>query len=168
MDTPSFGQYKSTTAGSGTGCGATREAEMVEAPTNSLVKYNLRLTSPTNHAKTSGPSGQQRAWGRTPSSAPRAPASSGLPRESGGSTPDLWKHPALSLRLACPWGAACRWGGGGPSRRGWPSTVVRGVWCQALSLPRLSAGCRGPLSTCCGRGCGCVWCVWCLCIYQCK
>ena len=25
---------------------------------------------------------------------------------------------------------------GGRPRRGWPATVVRGVWCQALSLPR--------------------------------
>ena len=34
-------------------------------------------------------------------------------------------------------GAACRGGGGGPSPGGqWPATVVRGVWCQALSLPR--------------------------------
>ena len=33
-------------------------------------------------------------------------------------------------------GAACRKGGGRPSRGGWPFTVVRGVWCQALSLPR--------------------------------
>ena len=39
---------------------------------------------------------------------------------------------------------------------GLPRAVVRGVWVQALSLPRLPvlwAGCRGPLSTCCGRGC---------------
>ena len=120
------GQYKSTTAGSGTGCGATREAEMVEAPTNSLVKYNLRLTSPTNHAKTSGPSGQQRAWDRTPSSAPRAPASSGLPRESGGSTPDLWKH---------------RWaqqphqhtgGGGGDVRGKCKSPKYTAIWCAPI------------------------------------
>ena len=33
-------------------------------------------------------------------------------------------------------GAACRGGGRRLSRGGWPSTVVRGVWCQALSLPR--------------------------------
>ena len=36
-----------------------------------------------------------------------------------------------------------------------PSTVARGVWGQALPLPRLPAhwaGCWGPLSTCCGRG----------------
>ena len=41
---------------------------------------------------------------------------------------------------------------------GWPDTVVRGVWCQALSLPRppvLWAGCRGPLPTGCGCGGGC-------------
>ena len=25
---------------------------------------------------------------------------------------------------------------GGRPRGGWPATVVRGVWCQALSLPR--------------------------------
>ena len=37
-----------------------------------------------------------------------------------------------------------------------PLAVVRGVWGQALPLPRLPAflaGCRGPLPTCCGRGC---------------
>ena len=33
-------------------------------------------------------------------------------------------------------GAACRGGGGVPSPGGWPATVVRGAWCQALSLPR--------------------------------
>ena len=38
---------------------------------------------------------------------------------------------------------------------GVPATVARGVWGQALPLPRLPvhwAGCWGPLSTCCGRG----------------
>ena len=38
---------------------------------------------------------------------------------------------------------------------GMPSTVARGVWGQALPLPRLPvhwAGCWGPLSTCRGRG----------------
>ena len=37
-----------------------------------------------------------------------------------------------------------------------PFAVVRGVWGQALPLPRLPslwAGCRGPPTTCCGRGC---------------
>ena len=32
-------------------------------------------------------------------------------------------------------GAACHGGGGRPSRGGWPSKVVRSVWCWALSLP---------------------------------
>ena len=41
--------------------------------------------------------------------------------------------PALSLWLR---GAACGGGGGRPSRGGWPCTVVRGVWCWALSLLR--------------------------------
>ena len=46
-------------------------------------------------------------------------------------------------------------GGGRASPGGMPSTVARGVWGQALPLPRLPAhwaGCWGPLSTCCGRG----------------
>ena len=47
-------------------------------------------------------------------------------------------------------------GGGRASPGGVPSTIVRGVWGQALSLPRLPAhwgGCWGPPPTCCGRGC---------------
>ena len=44
--------------------------------------------------------------------------------------------PTLSPWPARPVGAACRGGGGGPSPGGWPATVVRGVWCQPLSLPR--------------------------------
>ena len=45
--------------------------------------------------------------------------------------------------------------GGRASPGGVPSTIVRGVWCQALSLPRLPAhwaGCWGPPCTCCGLG----------------
>ena len=77
---------------------------------------------------------------------------------------------------ACPAPVPCSvwraWGGGGPvpvppylargcggggraSPGGVPSTVARGVRGQALPLPRLPAhwaGCRGPRSTCCGRG----------------
>ena len=44
-------------------------------------------------------------------------------------------------------------------RGGLPFAVLRGVWGQALPLPRLPAlraGCRGPLPTCCGRGCAAV------------
>ena len=36
-------------------------------------------------------------------------------------------------------GAACRRGRGGPSPWGWPSTVARAVWCEALSLSWLPA-----------------------------
>ena len=47
-------------------------------------------------------------------------------------------------------------GGGRASPGGVLSTIVRGVWGQALFLPRLPthwAGCWGPPATCCGRGC---------------
>ena len=53
-------------------------------------------------------------------------------------------------------GVARCWGGGRVSPGGVPSTFVRGVWGQALSLRRLPAhwaGCLGPPPTCCGRGC---------------
>ena len=63
-------------------------------------------------------------------------------------------------------GVARRGGGGRASSGRVPSAVVRGVWGQALLLPLLPAlwaGCRGSLATCCGRGCGCVRCAWCLC-----
>ena len=54
----------------------------------------------------------------------------------GGPTPSLWP--------ACPVGAACRGGGGGLSPWGWPATVVRGAWSQALSLPRPPVLWSGP------------------------
>ena len=44
--------------------------------------------------------------------------------------------------LHCPLGLHALWGlraaelVGGRPNGGWPATVVRGVWCQALSLPR--------------------------------
>ena len=62
-----------------------------------------------------------------------------------------------TVPLACmPCGGCLPRGWWGAVPRGdWPATVVRGVWCQALSLPRppvLRAGCRGPPPTCCGRG----------------
>ena len=73
--------------------------------------------------------------------------------------------PGPLLRLACLGGGGpvpvppyLAWGCGGGGRAspgGGPSTVARGVCGQALPLPRLPAhwaGCRGPRSTCCGRG----------------
>ena len=73
--------------------------------------------------------------------------------------------PGPLLNLACLGGGGpvpvppyLAWGCGGGGRAppgGVPSTFARGVWGQALPLPRLPAhraGCWGPLSTCCGRG----------------
>ena len=75
--------------------------------------------------------------------------------------------PATAPRRAPYRAGVARCGGGGrASPGGLPSAVVRGVWGQALPLTRLPAlwaGCRGSLGTCCGRGCGCVRCLWCLC-----
>ena len=84
----------------------------------------------------------RRCEGRLRSGAPPPPAVHPLGGLLGSATHVLWapacgwRGPALSPWLACPVGAACRWGGRGSSRGGWPATVVRGVWCQALSLPR--------------------------------
>ena len=47
---------------------------------------------------------------------------------SGPNTGPLGLHALLGLRAA---GLV-----GGRPQGGWPATVVRGVWCQALSLPR--------------------------------
>ena len=52
----------------------------------------------------------------------------------------VWVWGPNTVPLACMPCGGCvprGWCGGGPSRGGgWPATVVRGVWCQALSLPR--------------------------------
>ena len=65
--------------------------------------------------------------------------------------------PARAPQRAPSWAGVARCGGGGrASPGGVPSAIVRGVWGQALSLPRLPAhwaGCWGPPPTCCGRGC---------------
>ena len=76
----------------------------------------------------------------------------------GDPAPAPWRAP---LRA----GVERRGGGGRASPGGLPFAAVRGVWRQALPLPRLPAlwaGCQGSLTTCSGRGCGCVWCLWCL------
>ena len=59
------------------------------------------------------------------------------------------------LGLHALWGLRAAGVVGGRPLGGRPATVVRGVWCQALPLPRLPAlwaGCQCPLPTCCGRG----------------
>ena len=60
----------------------------------------------------------------------------------GSATHVLWARvcgcgsPTLSDWPACSVGLRAAGVVGGRPRGGWPATVVRGVWCQALSLPR--------------------------------
>ena len=79
----------------------------------------------------------------SPGGVPSTVVRSSLDGLLGSATHALWARvcgcgrPTLSPWPACPVGAACRGGGGGPSPGGgWRATVVRGAWCQALSLPR--------------------------------
>ena len=71
---------------------------------------------------------------------PAARPQGGLSRSA---THVLWARvcgrggPALSLWLACPTGGCMLRGWWEAPPAGWPSTVVRSVWCPALSLPRL-------------------------------
>ena len=63
------------------------------------------------------------------------PQTSNLKRRALGA--GVWVWGPNTVPLACmPCGGSVPrgWWGGRP-RGGWPATVVRGVWCQALSLP---------------------------------
>ena len=72
--------------------------------------------------------------GPCPSACP-APVPCSVCRARGGGGPV--PVPPYLAWIARPVGAACGGGGGVPSPGGgWPATVVRGVWCQALPLPR--------------------------------
>ena len=102
-----------------------------------------------------------RAWSGCPSGSPRVPFACVCARAPAASAPPppwvVWRaHLVRSWHWALvgpfPWGCG---GGGRAFPGGVPSTVARGVWGQALPLPRLPvhwAGCWGPLTTCCGRG----------------
>ena len=80
--------------------------------------------------------------GRLRSGAVPPPTARPLGGLLGSATHVLWARvcgcggPTLSPSPACPVGAVCRGAGGGPCPGGWPATVVRGAWSQALSLPR--------------------------------
>ena len=79
--------------------------------------------------------------GRLHSGALPPPAACPLGGLLGSATQVLWCECAGLGAQHCPFGlhalrgATCRGGGGRLSRGGWPSTVVRGFWCQGLSLP---------------------------------
>ena len=90
-----------------------------------------------------GGGASHRCEGRLRSGAPPPPTARLMSGLLGSATHGLWAWacgcggPTLSPWPAYPVGAACCGGSGGPSPGGgWPATVVRGVWCQALSLPR--------------------------------
>ena len=80
--------------------------------------------------------------GRLGSGAVPPPTARPLGGPLGSATHVLWARvcgsggPTLFPWPACPVGAVCRGVGGGPFPGGWPATIVRGVWCQALSLSR--------------------------------
>ena len=74
---------------------------------------------------------------------PRGPCASACPAPVLCSVWRAWQG-AVRSRFPPTWlGLHALWGlraaglvGGRPRGGGWPATVVRGVWCQALSLPR--------------------------------
>ena len=94
----------------------------------------------------------RRCEGRLRSGAPPPPTARPLGGLSGSTTTCCERACAGVGAHHCPLGLHALWGlraagvVGGRSRGGWPATVVRGVWCQALSLPRRpssGAGSRG-------------------------
>ena len=82
------------------------------------------------------PAPTARGW-RTPTARPVGGPSGEGQRLTSDAPHNGRRHaPRGRPSATCPVGAACCGGGGGPSPGGLPATVVRGVWCQALSLPR--------------------------------
>ena len=123
------------------GCCWCGRGDPAPAPQRAPLRAGIARCGGGGRASPGG--GAFRRWeGRLRSGASPPLAARPLGRLLGSATHVLWARvcgcggPALSPWLACPVGAACRGGGGGPSRGGWPATVLRGVWCQALSLSR--------------------------------
>ena len=84
---------------------------------------------------------------------PRGPCPSACPAAVPCSVWRAWGGLVLS-RVPPTWLGVVGVAAGRP-QGGVPSTIAWGVWGHALPLPRLPAhwaGCRGPRSTCCGRG----------------
>ena len=74
--------------------------------------------------------------GRLRSGAVRPPTARPLGGLLGSTTHVLWARVCGCGGLHALWGLHAAGVVGGRPRGGWPATVVRGAWCQALSLPR--------------------------------
>ena len=112
-------------------------APAASAPPPPWVVWRAQLAR-SRHWALVGPFHMVRA---PPRVLPRSLALSGVLR-GGGPVPappySAWgcAPPVGRVRGVCPVGAACRGDCEARPRGGWPATVVRGVWCQALSLSR--------------------------------
>ena len=98
-----------------------------------------------------------RCEGRLWSGAPRLRTARPLGGLLGSASHMLWSRGAGVGAQHCPLGLHALWGlraagvVGGRPRGGWPATVVRGAWCQALFLsqpPALSGGRPGFCDPC--------------------
>ena len=122
------------------GCGRCGRGDQAQAPQHAPLRAGVARSGGGGRASPGG-GAFHRCEGRLRSGAAPPPNARLLGRLLGSATHVLWARvcgcggPTLSPWPACPAGAACRGGGGGPSPGGWPATVVRDVWCQALSLP---------------------------------
>ena len=140
------------------GCGRCRRGDPAPAPHRSPLRAGVAGCGRGGRASPGGgglPCCERRSGsGAAPFPTARPPG--GL---SGSATHVLWARvcgcggPALAPWLTCPVG--------GCAPRGWRERLGSGA--PPSLLPALWADCRGLLATCCGRGCGCVRCVWCLC-----
>ena len=122
------------------GCGRCGRGDPAPVPQRAPLRASVARCGAGGRASPGG-GAFHRCEGRLRSGAPPPPTAHPLGGLLGSVTHMLWARvcgcggPSLPLWPACPVGAACRGGGGGPSPVGWPATGARGVWCQALSLP---------------------------------
>ena len=124
------------------GCGRCGRGDPAPAPQRAPLRAGVARSGGGGRASPGG-GAFHCCEGRLRSGAPPFPTARPLGGLLGSATHVLWARacgyggPTLSPWPARPVGAACRGGGGGPSPGGgWPATVVRGVWFQALSLPQ--------------------------------
>ena len=87
------------------------------------------------------------------SGAPPPPTVRSLGGLLGSTTRVLWARACGGGAQCCPLGLHALWGlpaagvAGGRARGGWPATVVRGVWCQALYSPNRPSSGAGSWGT---------------------